>query len=114
LQPSVLFLQLAQSPGLVHFQAPVLRLPVVERGVADPHPAAEVFHRNSCLRLLQHPDDLLFTKAAPFHGASPLVVLYPEKLSFGWTDRKSTRLNSSHVAISYAVFCLKKKTSYNI
>src|SRR5439155_25349184 len=26
-------------------------------------------------------------------------------------DRKSTRLNSSHVAISYAVFCLKKKTT---
>src|SRR5690625_6882416 len=28
----------------------------------------------------------------------------------GSPDRKSTRLNSSHVAISYAVFCLKKKT----
>src|SRR5690625_6696170 len=27
-------------------------------------------------------------------------------------DRKSTRLNSSHVAISYAVFCLKKKTEH--
>src|SRR3989442_2368179 len=27
----------------------------------------------------------------------------------GITDRKSTRLNSSHVRISYAVFCLKKK-----
>src|SRR5207253_9296052 len=27
-------------------------------------------------------------------------------------DRKSTRLNSSHVAISYAVFCLKKKKEY--
>src|SRR5699024_11839785 len=26
-------------------------------------------------------------------------------------DRKSTRLNSSHVSISYAVFCLKKKTT---
>ena len=26
------------------------------------------------------------------------------------SDRKSTRLNSSHVVISYAVFCLKKKT----
>src|SRR5699024_3811826 len=26
-----------------------------------------------------------------------------------WLDRKSTRLNSSHVSISYAVFCLKKK-----
>src|SRR5690625_5739610 len=29
---------------------------------------------------------------------------------FPQLDRKSTRLNSSHVAISYAVFCLKKKT----
>src|SRR5690625_6463309 len=28
-------------------------------------------------------------------------------------DRKSTRLNSSHVAISYAVFCLKKKNKTN-
>src|SRR3989442_10000642 len=28
-------------------------------------------------------------------------------------DRKSTRLNSSHVRISYAVFCLKKKTNKN-
>src|SRR5207244_6582449 len=28
-------------------------------------------------------------------------------------DRKSTRLNSSHQIISYAVFCLKKKTKYN-
>src|SRR5438067_7893602 len=27
-------------------------------------------------------------------------------------DRKSTRLNSSHVSISYAVFCLKKKKKY--
>src|SRR5438045_6681321 len=28
-------------------------------------------------------------------------------------DRKSTRLNSSHLGISYAVFCLKKKTRYD-
>src|SRR5256885_17179644 len=32
------------------------------------------------------------------------------ELSFG--DRKSTRLNSSHLVISYAVFCLKKKKRY--
>src|SRR3712207_8385016 len=35
---------------------------------------------------------------------------------FGWSDRKSTRLNSSHANISYAVFCLKKikfKTTTN-
>src|SRR5689334_24236090 len=30
------------------------------------------------------------------------------------TDRKSTRLNSSHSSISYAVFCLKKKKKNNI
>src|SRR5258705_2838101 len=30
-----------------------------------------------------------------------------------WPDRKSTRLNSSHLGISYAVFCLKKKKKIN-
>src|SRR5699024_6528597 len=29
-----------------------------------------------------------------------------------WLDRKSTRLNSSHVSSSYAVFCLKKKSNW--
>src|SRR5690625_6613515 len=38
------------------------------------------------------------------------VVLHPVARS----DRKSTRLNSSHVAISYAVFCLKKKITRTI
>src|SRR5690625_5688953 len=40
------------------------------------------------------------------------VASYPNlvyKLLERGLDRKSTRLNSSHVAISYAVFCLKKK-----
>src|SRR5206468_7589049 len=31
---------------------------------------------------------------------------------FYWKDRKSTRLNSSHDQISYAVFCLKKKNDH--
>src|SRR5437773_8222712 len=37
--------------------------------------------------------------------------LFPPDISarLGLTDRKSTRLNSSHITISYAVFCLKKK-----
>src|SRR5690349_24008076 len=34
-----------------------------------------------------------------------------EPVRLAGQDRKSTRLNSSHVEISYAVFCLKKKTS---
>src|SRR3712207_8794050 len=34
----------------------------------------------------------------------------PANIATGELDRKSTRLNSSHANISYAVFCLKKKT----
>src|SRR5436190_18358046 len=33
-----------------------------------------------------------------------------KNIGVGSVDRKSTRLNSSHTVISYAVFCLKKKT----
>src|SRR5699024_12556050 len=40
-------------------------------------------------------------------------ITTPEDLAHH-ADRKSTRLNSSHVSISYAVFCLKKKTSKTI
>src|SRR3712207_6923080 len=68
--------------------------------------------------------------AAGLNDAAPQVVVQktqavdPQRLHlrFGWRpvpvdgqvgaeDRKSTRLNSSHANISYAVFCLKKKTS---
>src|SRR5438034_1515628 len=40
-----------------------------------------------------------------------LIVVSAEPLGLP-EDRKSTRLNSSHTVISYAVFCLKKKTKY--
>src|SRR5690242_21288998 len=39
------------------------------------------------------------------------LTLQPVRLSALFEDRKSTRLNSSHMSISYAVFCLKKKKS---
>src|SRR2546426_5600585 len=46
--------------------------------------------------------------AAPYQGVPVLSALqHPARLP---VDRKSTRLNSSHLVISYAVFCLKKKT----
>src|SRR5699024_11353011 len=41
-----------------------------------------------------------------YEGLNSTVNLIREE------DRKSTRLNSSHVSISYAVFCLKKKIKY--
>src|SRR2546430_12037554 len=43
-------------------------------------------------------------EAAPEPEPSGLTELHHQ-----WEDRKSTRLNSSHSQISYAVFCLKKK-----
>src|SRR5699024_12282542 len=41
----------------------------------------------------------------------PAIIsnMFKEFGNKGFRDRKSTRLNSSHVSISYAVFCLKKK-----
>src|SRR5690606_42081908 len=49
--------------------------------------------------------------AAPVSGSSQYGVVETWDMSTltGAADRKSTRLNSSHVKISYAVFCLKKK-----
>src|SRR5256885_16828328 len=38
------------------------------------------------------------------------LLLDPHRVAARPRDRKSTRLNSSHLVISYAVFCLKKKT----
>src|SRR5439155_9310193 len=59
------------------------------------------------LWLLVEPGDvaLVPTPSYPIHLFAP--VLAGASVA---QDRKSTRLNSSHVAISYAVFCLKKKT----
>src|SRR5439155_3395754 len=57
------------------------------------------------------PYTTLFRSVATFDGLDILVnnagTAIPK--TFTRIDRKSTRLNSSHVAISYAVFCLKKK-----
>src|SRR5258707_11413947 len=41
------------------------------------------------------------------------LTLRVADLMHGGSDRKSTRLNSSHANISYAVFCLKKKKKQN-
>src|SRR5690625_6542850 len=64
---------------------------------------------------------VMFLIAEPIHHLGKyslgdvLAARFPSNkirvmMAFSTLDRKSTRLNSSHVAISYAVFCLKKKT----
>src|SRR5690242_21433879 len=55
-------------------------------------------HRASPARSVQHRDRSATAAAATLERVSQMP------------DRKSTRLNSSHMSISYAVFCLKKKT----
>src|SRR5699024_3538817 len=54
----------------------------------------------------QYVDQLTLKMISP-QGLTVSVELRESEL-----DRKSTRLNSSHVSISYAVFCLKKKKHY--
>src|SRR6266498_5665521 len=68
------------------------------------HPAAEGDEvRVGDLRLV--------AMATPGHTPEHLAWLAHEGEAATPRDRKSTRLNSSHVRISYAVFCLKKKTT---
>src|SRR5690606_40095022 len=45
-------------------------------------------------------------------ATTPVSGLRAQLCGDAHLDRKSTRLNSSHVKISYAVFCLKKKKNY--
>src|SRR5256885_2861860 len=58
----------------------------------------------------------VYQEAFVFHqlgyGTAISLVLVLIGAVFSLLDRKSTRLNSSHLVISYAVFCLKKK-KYN-
>src|SRR3712207_8687270 len=53
----------------------------------------------------------LVAELAPEAGLRPPLVHGVDRLLLRLGDRKSTRLNSSHANISYAVFCLKKKNA---
>src|SRR5688500_19191621 len=73
--------------------------------------------RSSDLIIFDHDGTLIDTETADYKacqllceevGVSLAQEFWAEKIP-GPGDRKSTRLNSSHLVISYAVFCLKKK-----
>src|SRR5207253_4302591 len=102
----------AASPA----HAPPLSLPLCPRR-SRPPPRSTLFPYTTLFRSLDR-DHLVGVPAAVVAAEAPhraressadeallrVGVVQPAHL-----DRKSTRLNSSHVAISYAVFCLKKK-----
>src|SRR6266540_2425699 len=75
-----------------------LRSGRIPRRHADARPGRNIAHRDGELLPLIREDEI-------DEGARRRCVLR----GFQDRDRKSTRLNSSHITISYAVFCLKKK-----
>src|SRR5205814_6190856 len=70
---------------------------------------------HDALPILVAPGPYLFVARAEHHDL-PGLAEQPPHLVAGHSraDRKSTRLNSSHLGISYAVFCLKKKKKKKI
>src|SRR5690606_41853500 len=69
---------------------------------------------HSCLRPVWRTTMLVWTFGQWARALSALAfsgITLPPRRPPSAVDRKSTRLNSSHVKISYAVFCLKKKNN---
>src|SRR5688572_31115464 len=79
-------------------------------------PYTTLFRSNNCVRRLRKfwkngPVRFIFTDQSQGPGASAVRQLHHGSRGQD-QDRKSTRLNSSHSQISYAVFCLKKKKAH--
>src|SRR5690606_29011644 len=78
------------------------------------HEVVHEFAENDITELRVRQDLSLFSAMTARHlGLAPHLGRLAPYFDRRWrrADRKSTRLNSSHVKISYAVFCLKKKIS---
>src|SRR5690242_20958979 len=93
-----------------------------------PPPRSTLFPYTTLFRSFAYRDSRLKRDPSRFVVLSVTFALHPGELSapvgyaelartlgvaVGDRDRKSTRLNSSHMSISYAVFCLKKKSRYS-
>src|SRR5690606_41276952 len=103
---------------------PMLRRPH-PRPLPPPSPSTTLFRsrrgaRGPCLRplvraigpvlVLDIVFDLQQSRRVAAEDAAHVGRVHAQGVA-GTQDRKSTRLNSSHVKISYAVFCVKKKTN---
>src|SRR5699024_12671175 len=75
---------------------------------SGPKPLTEDFIRASRYFIYDLLDDFQDANNHP-EAIMTLNTISTQLADFILRDRKSTRLNSSHVSISYAVFCLKKK-----
>src|SRR5690349_22771189 len=71
-------------------------------------PRSTLFPYTTLFRSVEIPDASA-TRPSSYPALAPTGLDGARAALAGRQDRKSTRLNSSHVEISYAVFCLKKK-----
>src|SRR5690606_41438738 len=106
--------------SLLLFKAP----PPTEIYTLSLHDALPISVVGDTVDALSEPDRAALRKLAVFErgfdasgalavaDATPRQLLHLRESAVLQQDRKSTRLNSSHVKISYAVFCLKKKTQH--
>src|SRR3712207_7059117 len=99
------FLMIRRPPRSTLFPYTTLFRSVVSDGAPPPtlasHNWVEWFDGDSIWVYSWNADDI-----------TALPVVASLDVTTAGADRKSTRLNSSHVNISYAVFCLKKKKKY--
>src|SRR3989454_3632062 len=72
-------------------------------------PRSTLFPYTTLFRSPGDAEDQLAAGEAHALAVSPSSLTRYSTLAAAISDRKSTRLNSSHLVISYAVFCLKKK-----
>src|SRR5207253_11011987 len=93
-----------RSLSLFHYNSLVLFFSFMR----PPPPTPTLFPYTTLFRSRAVPaklDEVVSEYEQRLKALSPAALAHAKSLQ----DRKSTRLNSSHVAISYAVFCLKKK-----
>src|SRR3712207_8018195 len=84
-------------------------------------PYTTLFRSIGCLQCLEHLEQgrlvqghrVLCPSARTIGVVSLTITRWPPLREPPREDRKSTRLNSSHANISYAVFCLKKKNTHS-
>src|SRR3989475_8103242 len=89
-------------------------LAVDPRSLSEPRPPERRFVGN-CRHFTVLLCALLRARGLPARARCGFGAYFaPPRFEDHWVDRKSTRLNSSHSQISYAVFCLKKKKKTQI
>src|SRR2546427_104016 len=115
--------RIPEAIGVLHDQAPQLHLRLhvasiqaIERGLMEGRwqvgvlPSAPSSGALDSARLFGERMQLYCAPGHPLHGADHDALDWDSLGAHAFAgDRKSTRLNSSHSQISYAVFCLKKK-----